>query len=357
MDKKKYKEPTKFLDIEQSYFIWHKADKGYYWDDEAISMSAFKVALAQIPSNTPNPLKQGKHPEAPFLIETPETTGFYQTRPIEEEPTLFLKFAETEPTPKGILEFANKYGPITTGKDISAPRYSHPKDRPQEAPWKHGVRGTADIGDGLVYAVVRGDSLRFWLEELQDMRWTVQLWEWLKDEDIYSLSKIIYWFKDSERIGFCLTDKDTLLSYPSAEEVAKNAHMSGKRVIAGWLATKEHDAIFSRFRPGDTLLPAKYLLHGLINKRLETHRIIPRLLLNDNNELVPYLVPENLLAAMWLQFFKAITGETKYKRCAICGKWEDATEKRRNWSVHRECANRERVRKHRSTPSDQASAE
>ena len=60
-------------------------------------------------------------------------------------------------------------------------------------------------------------------------------------------------------------------------------------------------------------------------------------------------VPENLLAAMWYQFLQTITGEKKFKRCAVCNNWEDVTYKKATWKQHPECGNRKRVNRYRKT--------
>lgn len=344
---KNYGEPDKFLDIEQSYFVWHVADRGYYWDHEAKAISPLKIHLEQVAGDTPNRPKPKKSPNAPFLIITPETTGFYQTKPLEDEPTLFLKFADVEPKPEAIVEFANEFGPLTRGwPPLYTPKHSHLKEGSQEQVRKYGIK--IDVGDGRIYRGVHGDPLNLWLEELEDMRWTVALWQWLKDGDTSSLAKVIYWPEDGESVGCVLADKDVLLSYPSSEEAFLNAPLSGKKVRVGWLAIKGDDAIFPRFRPGDTYLPAKRLLQKMISEKLIEHRVTPGLLWDAKNELIPYLMPEDFLAAMWLQFFRAVTGERKFKRCAICGKWEDATEKKETWTKHKACANRERIRRYRA---------
>jgi len=332
---------AEYMDIQQTYFVWYKADKGYYWDDEARVGGLFVKTDNSRPSTGPQP---------PFLVETPDTTGFIGYKPLDE-PTLFLKFAEIQPTQEGILAFANSYGKLTLGEtELLTPQYSYPKDRQDDKPWKHGnVMGRYEQRDGKMYGGGFGESLQFWREEIKYMRWTVQVWEWLKNRDTKSLRKVIFWPKNNNSVGYVLADKEVLEGYSSARNIFKD--LGFKKTFActmGQLASSDFkENIFARFRPGDVLLPAQYLVQSRINKKLEEYATKPRLLMNDENKLEPYLMPENLLAAMWLQFYLAAIGEKKYKRCSICGLWADVTDKRRNWSKHSDCANQARVRKYR----------
>ena len=304
-------QPDQYLDFEQSAFTWFRADRGYYFDDKA-RLEDPKPLMNQTPQ---------KKSEPPYLLETLETTGFIRSRVIEQELALFLKFAEVQPTKENTLAFANEYGMLTPGKSLCTPKYSYLKGK--KAPRKHGIAILSEKKDDKrVYGVVYGESLNFWKKELHDMALTVKVWEWVKNQDISALTEVIHWNKDGTGVN-CKLDK-----------------------AGGWLASNDyHQEVFARFRQGDILLPAKYLVQSRINKKLRQHTTRPRILLGNNNRLEPYFMPESLIAAMWFQFFQAAVGETKFKRCLICGQWADVTQKNRNWSKHPECANRERVRK------------
>src|SRR5262249_20705633 len=72
---------------------------------------------------------------------------------------------------------------------------------------------------------------------------------------------------------------------------------------------------------GDVVLGALLFLQeqfenmGLIALR-------PRLTLDRNQRrLVFGVVPESLLAALWLQFALAADGDRKFQRCPACGRW------------------------------------
>ncbi|WP_338826277.1 hypothetical protein MTBGP_09810 [Moorella thermoacetica] len=362
-----------YLDIQQTFFVWYRSDKGYYWDEEAKPGGQFDITLdgtkLMLTDERERQIRlEKKHvygPFSPFLLEVPETTGYYPLNVLEEEPTLFLKFAEVTPTRKGILEFANNYGMLTYGEtQVLTPKYRIESGQKGSLRTRGAFGITKVIEEGLTadnYAIVFGESLRFWQNEIRDMAWAVLVWEALKDKNTDILKRIIYW-KGEEAVGYVLVNinKEALLQFYNAEEVLRatrpdnwnnfKAYLPEEVTLStssGWLATKwtSRRELFSRFKPGDLLLPAQYLLQSSINKKLKKYITKPRLLLDDKNNLQPYLMPENLLSAMWYQFYLTVIGEKKYKRCSICGLWADVTDKRSNWSKHPECANRARVKK------------
>lgn len=78
----------------------------------------------------------------------------------------------------------------------------------------------------------------------------------------------------------------------------------------------------------------------------ELGTIHPRLLRNQKDEIRSYLVPSNMLAALWLQFYMAVCGERIIKCCVYekCRKWEDVTDLPRpsRWKGHPSCLNAKR---------------
>ena len=328
-----------YFEVEQSFFIWPRADRGYYWDEQARPGGLF----AERTELTPMP---------PYLLETPETTEFYYTKVMEKEPALFTKLADTPLTKEGILAFANAYGKLTRGEAVLTPRYSYPKGQKDEKPWKHGVLGLREGEGGRTYGEVFGESLGFWRREIRDMRCTLKLWGWLVNQNMVALERVIHWSKDGHGVNYVLTDWEMLPEAKAADDIMDQLKATQTPFSAGLLASKDHHGeIFARFKPGDVLLPARYLVQSRINKKLQEHLVRPRLLMNERNQLEPYFYPESLLAALWYQFFRVATGKNQLKRCSVCGLWADVTEKRKNWSRHKECANQERVRRSRAKNS------
>lgn len=363
-----------YLDIQQAFFVWYRSDKGYYWDEEARPGGVFNISpdgTSTIPTDErERQLREEKGqvygPHPPFLLEVPETTGYYPLRGLEEEPTLFLKFAEVIPTRKGILEFANGYGMLTYGgTQVITPRYRLEPAREEQIREQGGLVTHVQRGEKTeAYQTVFGESLHFWQHEIQDMAWTVWVWEALKEWDMEFLERVIYW-EGNDAVGCVLVNipREALTQFEDAKEVLEAARPENWDYLRAYLPEPEEiplltsynwlaahnlkPEIFSRLKPGDLLLPAQYLVQSRINKKLKKYITKPRLLLDEKNNLKPYLMPENLLAVMWYQFYLAAIGEKRFKRCSVCGRWEDVTEKTAAWTKHEACANKERVERYR----------
>lgn len=299
-----------YLDFEQAFGVARVPDRGFVIDHAA----------------RPAPLV-GREFAGPVLIPSPDTTG-YLRRDLLSDTGLFFQFAEIDPCPDGVLGFAGQWGFLHAPGLVAviSPLYSWPAGE-QPARWRHLGEVVNPLGDGRSYAVVYGEPLALWEEEITAMRSLVGLWQALLKQDRDALSEIVAW--EGEAISYHL------------------AHDSGELISA-----RERPGLWARFVPGDPILPARYLLQVQLNAKLEKYRTLPRLLLNEKNVLAPALVPDSLAAALWWQFYQAVSGERVFKRCRVCGKWQDVTNfppgRRQQWTRHGPCANLERVRRYRA---------
>lgn len=334
------REEYEYLDFQQTYFTWWRADDGYSWEQTATVENkpmqypakhtmkfwrdttkdeALKKQYAEMLKNTYEMVEL----PPPYLVPTDDTRGFIEYRPLDDT-KMFLTLASIEPTKDAIREFANEYGNLTDR--ILVKRETDGEFR-------------------------KGDSFSTWQEEIEDLSWTSRVWEWQRSDkdnppNKKNLRKVIYWADDGS-LQYVLADESTLSKQKKAEELItaiENGTTDVKHYIRGVLV-RENDEIMSRFRKGDSLLPAQYLVQTIINHKLLYHNVRPRLLVNSENKLEPRLVPESLIGAIWLQFYIAAAGEKRYKRCGICGNWEDITDRTPKWRKHPVCANRARVKK------------
>lgn len=331
-----------FIDLQQSHFVQPVADHGYYWDDAAQPNPDGPPFLV---TTREKPCRAG-----PFLIESPGTAGYrllelraaadYRQQEEALAPTLFLEFASVEPTREGILGFANRYGKLSLSGEIEVltPVYSWPAGEAPRPPRGPGSVIYPNRSDGRDYLGVFGESLQWWQDEIRDMRRVTALWQWLREENVGCLSQVIKWRGDS-----------VLYMFANPEDVQRGETRNAESglLAAPWF----RGDILARFRRGDYLLPAQHLLQTKINEKLRLYHTKPRLLMNEKNQLEPYLYPDGLIAALWFQCYQAVVGEKKLKRCSICGKWQDVTDltprRQEKWQFHSNCATRERVRRYR----------
>lgn len=212
--------------------------------------------------------------------------------PLRDE-RLFLKFANLKTNSVDIQRFANRYGLLFNRySDKSAVR------RPS------GVYHTAQL---------HGTSLRKWKEEIERMSVLVRIWKGIKGARKAELEKVIIW-KGKNTVDYKLGWSDTLLASPHFNR-----------------------ALLDRFKPLDVVKPAMYLLQAEINKRIadisnsDHLAIVPRLVWcpgpridgvakPDHHQRIIFQ-PTSLLAAVWLQFARAVTGEYQLQVCEGCGEY------------------------------------
>jgi len=342
----------KYLGLQQDYFTWWRADAGYSWENEGeitnlppryfpdysgaffrnmtlarFKKTAFADVIKRRDGKTTNSVGRIR---PPYLVPSDDTTGFMSYQPLSNT-KMFGEFAATAPTREGIRAFAKDYGNLSNALVIKKKK------------------------DGEVR---EGDSFLKWQEEIEDISWVMQVWEWQRSDSGYppdkkNLRKVIHWGDD--QLEYVLADGLVLDHYGNAGKLI-SAIDSGEDIeghyVRGVLA-RGNDEIMSRSRKGNPLLPAQYLVQKIINLKMHYHNVRPRLLMNDENKLEPRLVPESLIGAIWLQFYQAVVGDRRFKRCELCGLWEDATDRNVNWSKHPDCANRERVKAyHQRNPKE-----
>lgn len=217
--------------------------------------------------------------------------------PLKDQ-RLFLRFAAVGAQRADIERFANRYGTLFDYySDLTAV---------QRAP---GSYRTAQL---------HGPSLRKWQFEIGYMRALVDIWKATKAARRDALKDVISW------------DGKDMVSY----RIELPLGMASWRLLA---APSVNQHLLARFKTGDVLRPARYLLQAEINKRIadinsSNHlAIIPRLVWcpgpriegvarPDHHQRIIF-EPTNLLAAMWLQFARAVTEEYQLQMCEGCGEY------------------------------------
>jgi hypothetical protein len=93
-------------------------------------------------------------------------------------------------------------------------------------------------------------------------------------------------------------------------------------------------------------LPARAALFQEINKKL-AGQVSPCLLLDRKGQVLSYVRPRTLLAALWVQLYQAVTGWRRIRPCQYCGQLMDVTGGRLTKRAHTSCAHREKMRRYR----------
>jgi hypothetical protein len=202
------------------------------------------------------------------IVRVPGAT-FARYHPLREETGLFRTFARTDPSPDGILDFANRFGELGWPEYVSA----------------GVVSGSDPAGD-----------LRAWQHHVAEMRRLVALWDALKQGDWRGVVKQL----PTYLIG---------LKPPAAD--ARLADLA----VTHLLSTVGQE-LTTLVRPPDSpdLLPEAEPVRRLLGGVRGGWDPVAR-------QPVARLVVRGLLQAMYCQFAWSMLGDKKYNCCPVCGKW------------------------------------
>jgi hypothetical protein len=265
-------------------FVWNVPQSGYQWiqarilHDKGLAKDREKWVLTD-----------GLALHQPFLMK--------QYSPLKMYTGLFRNFAQLPADNRdAILDFANEYGALGIGKELELTA----KDEPRRL-----------LG-------VYGETWNDWWENTQVMRLAVDLWDMVTARDTAGVSRHIQW-KDAEYGEDGRKKAETGWYYDSHPDLPREQVPSTGRTGAFIEPIPA--------RPGDVLMPAASLVYRWINEHLKG-TTTPRLV--NAGKVVLQIVPENLLAAMWLQFAQSIAANKGYKdfrACKECGKWFELSHK------------------------------
>jgi len=300
------------------YFDWLIPDYGFLWDrstgtvfdgsDSDLSRGGKRQSKRKkIAASSSEPFVFLPTDSPPFLVINPKTKTNDSYKPLVENPNLFVIFSSLEGTEEDILKFANTYGWLGEPKLIFK---------------RHGSR-------------IEGESIHCWRDEIEEMQLLRKVNEWVKNYKIEELKKVIGWSKNGTRVWFW---------YEYKSQLSGSATQRSGMLLAD-KQRRLNPEYLTRWAPNDLFEPAKVFLVKRLNMRLQETRW--NLLLNDQNTIVPYIRPRNLLNALWLQFAQYVTGERRLIPCEICNKWMDVTDFRLSKKVHPDCSKRTRQKKWR----------
>jgi hypothetical protein len=194
-------------------------------------------------------------------------------QPLNENTGLFREFAQVDVTPEGVIAFANRYGSL--GGEL-------------------GQLVTLGNRRAKEKSVYRGEAISAWTEEIVSLRRLLSLW------DAERKPEIIF------------STKPKVIS-------AESVRPAGMDEIVVYRDTEPDTYERLRDRPAEI---AQHYLRTKIDAKLLEHRSTTRLM-NDKKRGLPtlFIVPSSLIAAIWLQFARAVDGDRQYRSCKNCNKW------------------------------------
>lgn len=235
--------------------------------------------------------------------------------PLAQYTGLFFTFADTPPTPEGILAFANTYGLLGLRTSPQVPTLA--------------LRADVPVIEQC------GEAREDWLKAILTMRHTVTLWEWARCSDITSLAQQVSWDDLSEAWI------DTHPEFSAREKGGDGAYTiqtSGHAYLpvlrSAWMHHLHYEGdvlpqLHVRERvthPGGLLFPvgdvvsvALWYVQQVITAHLG-ESVKPCMVWDMAVDHYPRLDSRvgTLLSALWLQFALAVTDDKTYPRCMVC---------------------------------------
>ena len=299
---------TAFDDV---WFTWWVPNQGYVWIEDA----------------SPPPEWKGVKGVAPYLVKNPQSTAETKKWPLRDCPELLSDFEALEPTTDQIREFANRYGWLGISEPIV-----------------HGKTGSAEGGEGI----------NLWREAVREIQACFQVSEWIDARDVVELSRRVEWKKGSVLFHWVAIGRQPIDPTPFVD---KRRGKALQGLIGEELAWVQHSLVASKSRDpeliafwthGDVLGPANAWLVEQVNEHIRGKTWLGLILDLDGNRM-PVIRADNLLSAIWHQFYSHLIGQSKFIRCEVCKKWMDATNSRRHKRMHPQCSmwlrNQRRTRK------------
>jgi len=203
---------------------------------------------------------------APWLVS--EAVGIEelsQRYSIFRDKTALRDFAKLSPTAEAVQGFANDHGHLGNLVPLYYP-------------------GKVGQPDSVLWA---GESLQFWLNEIEEMSMLVALWEMIRHKLIEALKEHIIWKRDPVSVLFVWES---------------HSGQRGAVIASDEIAPDEASPeLFYQWSRGEVIRPALSYLCGRINKRLKGHvnpTLFPSHKMGQKAEM--YMVPDSLCSALYL---------------------------------------------------------
>ena len=239
-------QPQQQSDVREGFmFIGLYSMNGYRWDHDL--------------RPAPGLVKQENIPDAPWLVS--QAVGILelsQRYSIFDEKNVLRDFAKLSPTAEAIKQFADSHGHLANA-DLVPLNYPDKVGQP----------------DSILWA---GESLQFWLEEIEEMNILVTLWEMIQNRQIEALQEHIIWRLDPQVVLFIWKGR-----------YGTRGAVIASKEISPWL--------FYQWKWGEVIRPAVHYLCTKINAQMHGG-INPTLF--PSFEMEMYMVPDSLRSALYV---------------------------------------------------------
>jgi lipocalin len=301
------------------FFVWSRPTDGFVWQND----KATSFWDEEVDPHTAD--------ERRFLVRRTANLAAYRTAPLQAEPTLYRAFADLEPTEEAFLSFANAHGPLgvtvllesgikkqkrADGKEVRTLSFQDPRAHGEPFwRWKQEHHYMRNI-TGVLKAIEQQDTV------------TLRKWFTVSDDGVK------YSRKDASGFAFavvCSPDRESKAWLWEWGMAARTESEQLLRFASGWAQRQINDALSGTGA-------------GTRSQSLTSVRILAD---TDRNAMRIRIVPDTLLAAMWLQCARVLTEKVTFRACEHCGKWfEVSPDAKRRQSKY--CSDRCKVAAYRA---------
>ena len=265
----------------QYVFIWQVREEGYRWQDQAELFPPDGSTVGPWLIN-PTPLGQ--------------KAVYKQYVPLQMA-GLHRQFGKVAPTRGKILAFANRYGLLTSPLMLTID---------QQGPSVGGI------------------SMDTWVQEIGLMAVLVQLWDWCRSQERAILRPFVRWTnEETVRIlirwnwngeRWLVSPLDVSGEDPYREFLSEGPGQAMAPVLS---APYTNPHLATRWSRGSVIGPVEYFVCSQVNKILQGN-VSPAVLPLWDRQV--RLVPNSLLAALFLLFAMEISGQERTPiECEGCG--------------------------------------
>jgi hypothetical protein len=215
-------------------------------------------------------------------------------QPLQDEPCLYLKFADLEPTPDNVLAFANCFGRLGSRASMAtiSPKDAEERGLPPLPPDDPGRPVHS-------YHLQMMEPLAIWQGHVYWLRHLIRLWDLVADGAEDALRPWIIWKGRGAPLFRLPTEVRRAL-------ILDASHLPAPRG--------------QPLRPGDNIAAARAFVLSEVNKHLGGSASPS---VSQDRDGTPFLETRTtgLLEAMYLQFAWALCGQKRCRRCQGCGTW------------------------------------
>jgi hypothetical protein len=278
------------MKTELEQFAWGRPIDGYTWENAVAADFRVFGPAASASANRDSA-------ETRFLRWRDAGSGAETLTPLSDHPTLFREFACLEPTEAAFLEFANQHGWLGVSCFL-----------------KESREGGKSFVVNLDSTRGQGEPLWRWTEAHEQMQKVNDVLSAIQSKDLARLGE---WFRvENDAVRF---EREWPSGAAEYEWVCGTKSPALRTLLWQWGNQAPNDG--ERLLRFASVWAQKRINEAMHSGDRGTSSSVRVLMNHIKDGMMLHIVPDSLLAAMWLQCARVLTDNPTFKACERCGKW------------------------------------